>query len=45
MISKSEGTTAIGNLTGTKLRGRVIDVVEALLMVSCIMYLAFTLSR
>jgi len=30
MTSKSEGTTAIGNLTGKKLRGRVIDVVEAL---------------
>jgi RNA recognition motif-containing protein len=30
MTSKSEGTTAICNLTGTKLRGRVIDVVEAL---------------
>ena len=30
MTSKSEGTTAIGNLTGKKLRGRAIDVVEAL---------------
>ena len=30
MTSKSEGTTAIGNLTGKTLRGRVIDVVEAL---------------
>jgi len=30
MTSKSEGTTAIGSLTGTQLRGRVIDVVEAL---------------
>jgi len=30
MTSKSEGTTAIGSLTGTKLRGRLIDVVEAL---------------
>jgi len=29
MTSKSEGTTAICNLTGTKLRGQVIDVVEA----------------
>jgi len=29
MNSKSEGTTVIYNLTGTKLRGRVIDVVEA----------------
>ncbi|MFQ5996338.1 MAG: RNA recognition motif domain-containing protein [Dehalococcoidales bacterium] len=30
MTSKSEGATAICNLTGTKLRGRVINVVEAL---------------
>jgi len=30
MTSKSEGTTAICNLTGTKLRGQAIDVVEAL---------------
>ena len=30
MTSKSEGTTAIGNLTGKKLRGRTIDIVEAL---------------
>jgi RNA recognition motif-containing protein len=30
MTSKSEGTTAIDNLTGTKLKGQVIDVVEAL---------------
>ncbi len=30
MTSKSEGTTAIGNLTGVKLRGRVVDIVEAL---------------
>ena len=29
MTSKSEGTTAICNLTGTKLRSQVIDVVEA----------------
>jgi RNA recognition motif-containing protein len=30
MTSKSEGTTAICNLTGKKLRGQAIDVVEAL---------------
>ncbi len=30
MTSKSEGTTAIGNLAGVKLRGRVVDIVEAL---------------
>jgi len=30
MTSKSEGATAICSLTGTKLRGRVVDVVEAL---------------
>ncbi|RLC62805.1 MAG: RNA-binding protein [Chloroflexi bacterium] len=30
MTSKSEGTTAISNLVGKKLKGRVIDVVEAL---------------
>jgi len=30
MTSKSEGATAICNLTGTKLGGRVVDVVEAL---------------
>ncbi len=30
MTSKSEGTTAISNLAGKKLRGRVISVVEAL---------------
>ena len=30
MTLKSEGTTAISNLAGKKLRGRVIDVVEAL---------------
>jgi len=29
MTSKSEGTTAIGNLTGKKLRVRLIDVLEA----------------
>jgi RNA recognition motif-containing protein len=30
MTSKSEGTNAIDNLAGKKLRGRAIDVVEAL---------------
>ena len=30
MTSKSEGTTAIANLKGKKLRNRVVDVVEAL---------------
>ncbi|MFC1903431.1 RNA recognition motif domain-containing protein [Chloroflexota bacterium] len=30
MTSKSEGATAIGNLTGRNLRGQAIDVVEAL---------------
>ena len=30
MASKSEGTTAIANLEGKKLRNRVINVVEAL---------------
>jgi RNA recognition motif-containing protein len=30
MTSKAEGTTAIANLEGKKLRNRVIDVVEAL---------------
>ncbi len=30
MASKSEGTAAITNLTGKKLRGRVIYIVEAL---------------
>ncbi len=30
MTSKSEGTTAIYNLTEKKIRGRAIDVVEAL---------------
>jgi len=30
MASKSEGTTAINNLEGKKLRNRVINVVEAL---------------
>ena len=30
MTSKSEGATAIDSLTGKKLRGRAIDVVEAL---------------
>ena len=30
MTSKDEGATAISNLVGRKLKGRVIDVVEAL---------------
>jgi RNA recognition motif-containing protein len=30
MTSKSEGTTAIANLTGKKMRNRVVSVVEAL---------------